>query len=149
MNGVRMKNRLLGEEPSGRNYAVVLDSDDDVLQVLNQFFIAEGLAAAKVYGIGGFRRTTLGYYDVELKRYLPIEVDEQVEVLSFTGNVSAYQDKPRLHAHCIVGHRDGRTTGGHLMAAIVRPTLELIIEEIAAGLRRTDRPEIGIPLLSL
>jgi uncharacterized protein len=141
--------KLLGKEPSGRSYAVVFDLGDNVLDRLQHFLIAENVNSAKLYGIGGFSRTTLGYYDVAAKRYLPIEVDEQVEVLSFIGNVAAYRHKPRLHAHCIVGHRDGRTTGGHLLAAFVSPTLELMMDEIAAGLERTDRPDIGIPLISL
>lgn len=144
-----MKSKLVAQSSFGRSYAVVFDMGDDVLEELQRLLVTERLAAAKLCGIGGFRRTTLGYYDMEQKRYLPIEVDEQVEVLSFIGNVASYQEQPRLHAHCVVGHRDGRTTGGHLLAGIVRPTLELMVEEIAAGLQRTDRPEIGIPLLSL
>lgn len=133
--------------PAVRSYIVVLDLDDDVLERLAAFFTSEGIAAAKFYGIGGFRRATLAYYDMEAKRYLPIEVDEQVEVVSMIGNVAIYQEAPRIHAHCAVGHRDGHMTGGHLLSAIVRPTLELVVEEIVSELRRTDRPDIGIPLL--
>jgi len=144
-----MKAKVFGRERSARNYAVVFDLDDDVLESLQRFLIAENVAAAKLCGIGGFRRATLGYYDMEQKRYLPIAIDEQVEVLSLIGNVATYEEKPRLHAHCVVGHRDGRTTGGHLLSATVRPTLELMVEEIAAELRRRDNPEIGIPLISL
>jgi len=142
-----MKNTTAGPQPSGRSYVVVLDLDDDVLESLAAFLTAQRIAAAKFYGIGGFRRATLAYYDMEAKRYLPIEVGEQVEVASLIGNVATYQDAPRVHAHCVVAHRDGRTTGGHLLSAVVRPTLELVVEEIAAGMRRTDRPNIGIPLL--
>jgi predicted DNA-binding protein with PD1-like motif len=142
-----MKSTIAGAQPVGRSYVVVLDLGDDVLERLGAFFDEECIAAAKFYGIGGFGRVTLGYYDMEEQRYLPIEVDEQVEVVSLIGNVATYRDEPRVHAHCTVGHRDGHTTGGHLLSGFVRPTLELVVEEIAAGLRRSDRPEIGIPLL--
>jgi predicted DNA-binding protein with PD1-like motif len=142
-----MKSTNAGTQSSGRSYVVVLDLEDDVLERLGAFLREERIAAAKFYGVGGFRRVTLAYYDMEAKRYLPIEVDEQVEVVSLIGNVAMYEGRPRIHAHCAVGHRDGRTTGGHLLSAVVRPTLELMVEEIAADLRRTDRPEIGIPLL--
>jgi uncharacterized protein len=144
-----MTSKLLGQQPVGRVYAVVFESGDDLLEGLQRFFTSVDLQAAKLSGLGGFRRATLAYYDIERKQYLPIEVDEQVEVLSVVGNVATYEEKPRVHMHCIVGHRDGHTTGGHLLAAVVQPTLELIIEEIAVGLRRTDRPEIGIPLLDI
>jgi uncharacterized protein len=143
-----MQSKLVAQSPFGRSYAVVLEMDDDVLTQFAEFLAARGIAAARFYGLGGFRRATLAFYDMERKEYLPIEVDEQVEVLSIIGNVATHHEQPRIHAHCVVGHRDGHTTGGHLLAATVRPTLEIMLDEIAAGLERTDRPEIGIPLLA-
>ena len=130
-------------------FAAVFDTGDDVLALLQQLCEAERILGASISGIGGFRKATVGFYDLEAKRYEPIAIDEQVEVLSLLGNVAEYEGKPRIHAHLIVGHRDGRTTGGHFLGAIVRPTLELLIREVPGVLRRTDRPEIGIPLLEL
>ncbi len=144
-----MKSKLLGRQPAGRAYAVVFDIDDDVLEQLGRFVENEGFEGARFCGVGGFSRATVAYYDMAQKQYLPIEVSEQVEVLSFIGNAAQYTGKPRLHVHCVVGHRDGHTTGGHLLHGVVRPTLELMVDEIAVGLQRTDRPEIGIPLLDL
>lgn len=46
-----------------------------------------------------------------------------------------------------LGQRDGHTTGGHPLSGVVRPTLELLIEELAGEIKRTDRPHIGIPLI--
>src|ERR1700733_14755349 len=139
-----MTSKLLGKETARRTFVIVFETDDDVSAGLQLFLTAERIEAAKLWGIGGFRRATLGYYDMDEKRYLPIEGAEQVEVLSFIANVPTYQEKPRVHAPCLVGHRDGRATGGHFLSGTVRPTLELMVEEIPAGLRRTDRPEIGI-----
>jgi uncharacterized protein len=142
-----VKSKLIEQRPSGRGYALVFDVDDDVLEQLQRFVEAEGFKGSRFYGVGGFRRATLAYYDMMQKRYLPIEVDEQVEVLSFIGNSALYNGRPRLHVHSVLGHRDGHTTGGHVLHGIVRPTLELMVNEIADGLRRSDRPDIGIPLL--
>lgn len=142
-----MKAKLLARQPLGRSYALVFDAGDDLLGRLQQFLEAECFAGARFYGVGGFSRATLGYFDMTLKRYLPIDVDEQVELLSIAGNVATYDGKPRIHAHCVVGHRDGHTTGGHLLSGTVQPTLELMLDEISAGLQRHDRPDLGIPLL--
>ena len=142
-----MKYKLLADPAYGRSYAIVFDMDDEVLEQLQRFLSEENIIGGRLYGVGGFRRATLGYYDMDEKRYLSIEVDEQVEVLSCIGNVAMYEGRPRTHAHCVVGHRDGHTTGGHLLSGIVRPTLELMLMEIATGMHRTDRPDIGIPLL--
>lgn len=144
-----MKHKQLELPEQRRRFAAVFDADDDVLAELQRLCEREGITAAAISGIGGFRAATLAFYDMEEKRYEPIAVNEQVEVLSFLGNVTSYRDKPKIHVHCIVGGRDGRTTGGHLLAGTVRPTLELLIDELPPVLRRSDRPEIGIPLIDL
>ena len=142
-----MKYKLLADQASGRSYALAFDVDDDALPTLQRFLEEKSIVGARLYGVGGLRHAMLAYYDVEQKQYVPIEVAEQVEVLSCIGNVAMYQGKPRVHAHCVVGHRDGRTTGGHFLSGVVRPTLEVMLVEIATGMHRTDRPDIGIPLL--
>lgn len=144
-----MKHRVLGQAGGGRRFAAVFDIGDDVLEHLQQLCEREAIASASITGLGGFGSATLGYFDMEAKRYEPIPIDEQVEVLSLIGNVTEYQGKPKIHAHCVVGHRDGRTSGGHLLEGRVRPTLELLICELGSTLQRTDRPEIGIPLIDI
>ncbi len=146
-HALTVKYKLLADQASGRSYALAFDMGDDALQQLGRFLGQQNIIGARLYGVGGFGRATLAYYDMDQKRYVPIEVDEQVEVLSCIGNVAMYQDNPRIHAHCVLGHRDGHTTGGHLLFGVVRPTLELMLMEIATGMHRTDRPDIGIPLL--
>jgi len=144
-----VKHKLLASRPHGRAYFLAFDVDDDVLEALQQFCELHRVYAATFSAIGGFRRATLAYYDMDEKRYEPIAVDEQVEAVSLLGNVALYGGKPRIHAHALVAHRDGHTSGGHLLGAIVRPTLELLLEELPASLHRTDRPQIGIPLIDL
>ncbi len=144
-----MKYALLAEDTGARMFALVLGIGDDVLDVLEQFCIAEDVLCASLSGIGGLRRATVGYYDMGEKRYVPIEIDDQVELLSFLGNVTQYRGKPKIHAHCVVGRRDGTAAGGHLLSATVRPTLELFVQEVRVPLRRSDCPDVGIPLIDL
>lgn len=144
-----MKYQRLNVHDHARRFALVGELGDDVLDVLQRFCERERIESASICGIGGFAKATLGYYDMEVKRYEHVPVAEQVEVLSLLGNVTLYQGKPKIHAHCIVGHRDGHTTGGHLLAGVVRPTLEVTIDEFPAVLTRADRPDIGIPLIEL
>lgn len=144
-----MRDRMLSTTASGRSYALVFDLDDDFLENFLRFCKRENIYAAFFHGIGGYRRSTLAYYDVEKKEYEPIEVDEQVEVVSLIGNVTNFEGQPRIHAHCIVGHRDGHTTAGHLLHAIVRPTMEIVLQDGNVPMQRTQRPAVGIPLIDL
>ncbi|HEX5533331.1 MAG TPA: DUF296 domain-containing protein [Actinomycetales bacterium] len=57
--------------------------------------------------------------------------------------------KPAVHAHAVLGLRDGSTRAGHLLAGTVRPTLEVALTESPARLAKTYRPELGLSLNDL
>ncbi|MEI6099430.1 MAG: DUF296 domain-containing protein, partial [Alphaproteobacteria bacterium] len=54
---------------------------------------------------------------------------------------------PHLHLHCVVGLRDATTRGGHLIEGIVRPTMELIIDESPVHMNRGMDRASGLVLL--
>ncbi|MEZ6113018.1 MAG: DUF296 domain-containing protein [Pirellulaceae bacterium] len=83
------------------------------------------------------------------KDYVQIAMKQQVEVLSLVGNVALHEGEPKLHAHVVVGLRDGHTRGGHLLQAHVRPTLEVVIEELPRQLQRRIDSETNLPLIEL
>lgn len=136
-------------EATTRTFALVFEEGDEVLRDLNAFLISEEINAASFIAIGGFERATLAYFDWEKKEYEKIPIDEQVEALSVIGNVTLSDATPSVHCHCVVGHRDGHTTGGHLMEAHVRPTLELFMNEVPAHLYKTRRPAINLSLIDI
>jgi predicted DNA-binding protein with PD1-like motif len=69
-----------------------------------------------------------------------------VEVLSLVGDVALQDGKPVVHAHLIVGRKNGTAHGGHLLEARVRPTLEVVLTESSQALRKTKDPESGLAL---
>jgi predicted DNA-binding protein with PD1-like motif len=54
-----------------------------------------------------------------------------------------------VHAHAVLGRRDGSTRGGHLLEGHVRPTLEVMLVESQASLRRRSDPATGLALIDL
>ena len=143
-----MQAKLINSSPE-QTYALVFSTGDEVLKQLTQFAAEKQLLGAHFTAIGAFQRVTLGYFEIDKQEYKQIPVDEQVEVLSFIGNIVEYQGKPKIHAHVVVGRSDGSTRGGHLVNAIVRPTLEVILTESPEHLRRKMDKEAGIPLINL
>ncbi|MFF4191051.1 PPC domain-containing DNA-binding protein [Nonomuraea sp. NPDC001831] len=134
-----------------QTYAVVLDPGDEVVESLTQWAADNGVRAARLTGIGGFRQVTLGFFDPEALRYDPIPVDRQTEVLSLIGDFAMPDDdvRPHLHAHAVVGLPDGTTRGGHLLAGQVWPTLEVIVTQSPRYLRRRHDPATGLALIDL
>ncbi len=56
---------------------------------------------------------------------------------------------PDVISNRVVGLSDGTTRGGHLLEARVFPTLEAVVTETPARLRKVRRPDIGIALIEL
>ena len=144
-----MKAKALSEVGGQRSYALIFDSGDEVKALLEEFAAQEELTAAHFSGIGAFSRVTLGFFNWESKEYEEIPVDEQVEVAAFLGDVALGEDGPQVHAHLVVGDRSGRARAGHLVNAVVRPTLEVVLTETPAELRKRHDPESGLALIAL
>jgi predicted DNA-binding protein with PD1-like motif len=143
-----MRSKLLNEDRE-RTYALVFDKDDEVMGELERFARDNRITAAHFTAIGAFSRVVLGYFDWERKDYERIEVAEQVEVLSLVGDVALQDGVPKVHAHVVLGRRDGSACGGHLLEARVRPTVELILSEPPNSMRREHDPETGLALIRL
>ena len=143
-----MKSKIV-EDADVITYVAVCEPGDEAVAALTGFARAEDLEASQITGVGGFDRATLGWFDRATKQHRPIEVDEQCEVLSLIGDVAEGDDGPSLNLHVVLGLRDGTTRGGHLLAGQVYPTLELIVTENPAELRKVMNPDVGIALIDL
>ncbi len=130
-------------------YVVVCDPGDEAVDTLTQFAQAENLEAAQITGVGAFEHATVGWFDRAAKDYRRIPVAQQCEVLSLLGDIAEGPDGPILHMHTVLGLSDGTTRGGHLLEGKVFPTLEVIVTETPAELRKVLRPDLGIALIDL
>lgn len=141
--------QLIEDGGASRTYVLIAQPGEDALEALQALAEAEELSAAQLSAVGAFARATVGWFDREEKSYRHIAVEEQCEVLSLAGDIALGDAGPVVHAHVVLGLRDGQVRGGHLLAAEVWPTLEVLIREAPARLRKTDRPDIGLALIDL
>jgi uncharacterized protein len=97
---------------------------------------------------GAQRERSLGWLNWETKQYEPsVSLDEQVELVSLIGDIALKDGEPQVHAHAVVGKRDGTAHGGHLLQARVRPTCEVVLTESPAHLKKEFDPATGIALI--
>ena len=144
-----MRSTLLHEANQLRRYLLVFSTNDQVNETILDFATEEQIHSAQLSGIGGFSSVTLGYFDWNTKEYKPIKIDEQVEVVSFQGNLSMFEGNPKLHVHAAIGKSDGSAWAGHLLDAVVRPTLELFVTVFPGEIERVMDRESKIPLIRI
>jgi predicted DNA-binding protein with PD1-like motif len=143
-----MKSKVLHEAAGQRTIALIFQTGDKVMSALAEFAGENRLSGSHFTAIGAFQSATLGYFDWNAKDYKRIPVNEQAEVVALVGDVAlGPDDKPKVHAHVVLGKSDGSALAGHLLDATVRPTLELIITESPAHLRRVHDPTTGLALI--
>jgi uncharacterized protein len=108
------------------------------------------ITGASVSAIGAFSQAKVGWFDLAAKKYRPIDVNEQCEVLSLMGDVAQGDDgQASLHLHAVLGLQDGSLRGGHFLSGSVQPTLEVTIMETVVHLRRQKRSDLGIALIRM
>lgn len=143
-----MRWKRVAEEPV--TYAVIFETGDEIAEGLKRFAREQKLKASSFKAIGACERVKLGWFDWEEKKYkTAVELKEQVELLSMIGDVALKDGEPQVHAHVVVGRRDGSAHGGHLLEAKVRPTCEVILTESPEALKKEMDPEAGIALIKV
>jgi hypothetical protein len=142
-----MKTGLLYEDHDLRTFVLVLGTGDETMRALALFAAENRLKASQFSAIGAFERAVVAYFDWASKEYRNISIDEQVEVLSMSGDITLENRSPKVHAHVVLGKSDATAHGGHLVEGHVRPTLELLISELPRHLYRRHDQESGLALI--
>ncbi|MGC1782372.1 MAG: PPC domain-containing DNA-binding protein [Acidobacteriaceae bacterium] len=143
-----MRHKLVSDTP--KTFVLIFDIGDEILTELKRFASQQNLAGSSFKAIGALSHAKVGWFNWETKKYeTAAELDEQVELLSLIGDIAINNGKPQVHAHIVIGRRDGTAHGGHLMEAIVRPTCELVLTENPAHLQKQIDPESGIALIRI
>lgn len=125
----------------------MFDQGDEVSRKLPEFAAQNDISVASFVGIGALSKATIAYWNPTSKKYEEIVIGEQVEVLSISGNLAPSVDKVKLHAHIILGRRDGSTIGGHFVRGVVYPTLEIFLTAREVNVSREKDSETQLWLL--
>jgi hypothetical protein len=143
-----MRSKQVAENP--KTFVVILDTGDEILSSLKHFAQAQHLAGSSFKAIGALSNVELGWFNWESKKYqTAIKLEEQVELLSLIGDIALKDNEPQVHAHLVIGRRDGTAHGGHLLSATVRPTCEIVITETPQHLHKEIDPDSGLALIRL
>jgi predicted DNA-binding protein with PD1-like motif len=142
-----MQVQLLSRGEQTTEYAVIFGEGDEAFSGLLAFAQKHRVTSAHFTAIGGLSSATLAWYDPQRKMFKKIPIDGQVEVVSMIGDIALYEGKPVVHAHMAVATSDGTVHGGHVLAAYVSPTLEVMVTVDPIAMQKRLDSENGLTLI--
>jgi predicted DNA-binding protein with PD1-like motif len=142
-----MKVQLLNPGERTKQYAVIFYEGDEAFSGLLEFAEEYHVTSAHFTAIGPINGATLGYFDPERKMYKKIPINGQHEVIGMSGDIALYEGKPVVHTHMVVGNPDGTTLGGHVLAAYVSLTLEVMVTEDPVTMQKRFDPATDLTVI--
>jgi predicted DNA-binding protein with PD1-like motif len=143
----RMQVQLLSRGEQTREYAVIFGKGDEAFSGLLDFAEKYHVTSAHFTAIGALNGATLGWFDPQRKMYKKIPINGQHEVIGMSGDIALYQGKPSVHTHMLVGSPDGTTRAGHVLAAYVSPTLEVMVTVDPVAMHKRLDPATDLTLI--
>jgi len=143
----KMQVQLLNPGEATRQYAVIFYQGDEAFSGLLEFAQKYHVTSAHFTAIGALNGATLGWFDPRRKMYRKIPINGQHEVIGMSGDIALYQGKPVVHTHMVVGTSDGTTRAGHVLAAYVSPTLEVMVTVDPVAMQKRFDPETDLTLI--
>jgi uncharacterized protein len=142
-----MQVKQVSNTPGQQVYAVIFHKGDEALSGITDFALQHHIEDAHFTAIGAVHSATLAWLDLPHKIYRRIPIDEQCEVLSLIGDIATFNGKPVVHMHAVLGHSNGATTGGHVFALNVDPTLEVFVTVNTTPLKKRPDDASGMKLI--
>lgn len=102
------------------------------------FLKKEKIKAGFFWGLGAVQEAEISFYDLNIKKYKVKKLKKSMEIASLVGNIANFKNKPKIHAHLVLGDKNQKTYGGHLENLIVGGTLEIFLIKLPSFSRKLN-----------
>jgi len=126
-----------------------IDKGEECLGVLKS--LAEEKNLSFTFSIiGACSFVELGYFAPKTKKYFSKEFHaDSIEIVSMSGTIAWFEDKPVIHAHGVFSNENYETFGGHIVKLIISLTGETVIDWLPEKIIKKYDDETGLNLLSV
>lgn len=128
-------------------YLIRLERNENLIEEISKFCEKEEINAAFFTAIGALSSSTISFYNFQSKEYLDKNIDEDLEIVSLTGNISIVENKPFVHFHGVFSNKNFECFGGHIKKGIVGATCEIHLTKLNMKIERKMDDSIGLKLL--
>jgi len=134
----------------GRVIIAKLECGDDILDSVMKLSKEHRVISGLINVIGACKKFTIGYFNIDNKKYQFKTYDTPVEMTSCMGSITQKDGEPIVHLHLTLGMDDYSIIGGHLrQPTIISVTGEVLIYEFEPVLERKVDPKWKSLLLDI
>lgn len=130
---------------SKNEYLLCLERGEEIVKTIEDFLKREKIKSGVLWGLGAVDYAKLAHYRVDKKEYSECEFNEPLEIASLFATIT----REGLHSHIVLSDSEMKTYAGHLKAARVAATGEIVICKWDKPLAREYSEEIGLKLLHI
>lgn len=130
----------------GNKVVMRIDKGEEVVSTVKNFCVEHKIKLASVSAIGAVNQVSVGIFNQQTKEYHPKEFSGSMEIVSLMGTISEMQGEAYAHFHIVLTDHTYQAFGGHLNAAWVGATCELVLDVINGQVNRKFNEEIGLNL---
>lgn len=128
-------------------YVISLKRKEELLEGIKEFCKEYRIDAAFFQAIGAASEVELAWYDLGAKQYVTALFQENLEIVSLTGNVSKLGNELLLHSHGVFSDKAMATKAGHINKAVVSGACEVILTRLEGKIDRAFDEDTGLNLM--
>ena len=125
-----MTNIACSEFKPGRRFVCRLPHGKDLITSIEDFCVELSIQMATFSIIGAVSSVTFGAFDQKQQVYVTFTEEAPLEIVNCIGNVSLNDGDPVVHAHIVLGDKQGKTMGGHLFSETIIFVGEIDLQEL-------------------
>ena len=128
-------------------YVFSLKRGEELLEGIKEFCREYRVEAAFFHAIGAVNEVELAWYDLGAKQYVTTLFQEDLELVSLTGNVSKLGNNLVVHSHGVFSNKAMETKAGHVNKAVVSGACEIILTQLKGKIDRAFDEDTGLNLM--
>jgi len=129
-------------------YVISGKRGEELIGGIKEFCKEYRIEAAFFHVIGAASEVELAWYDLGAKQYVTALFQENLEVVSLTGNVSKLGNDLVVHSHGVFSSKTMETKGGHANKIVISGACEIVLTRIEGSLDRVYDDKTGLNLLA-
>lgn len=118
------------------------------MQGIKEFCKEHHIEAGFFHVIGAVGEVELAWYDLGAKQYVTALFQEDLEIVSLSGNITKRGDEIVVHNHGVFSNKAMETKGGHVNKVIISGACEITLVRLEGSIERAYDEDTGLNLMS-